>query len=226
MNNFEFTILEVAPSKNINPKIIQEQFNWRKTLDFESDKNQIAFGDVKECLWWNRPLNPKQLVELESDGLYSYNLPYIGPKDKLYKTNYNILVTPNTIPIVTHIKINPNWTFNQITQLENLMINSIYDTLVELGVDRAKLKKLGNDILYEDKKFVGFEQKTANGVFSQDIILTLKYKPEEKVFKRLTGKYALARGIVGIQEETNCFTREQFIEKLKEKILTFINTLE
>jgi lipoate-protein ligase A len=106
------------------------------------------------------------------------------------------------------------------------MINSIYDTLVELGVDRAKLKKLGNDILYEDKKFVGFEQKTANGVFSQDIILTLKYKPEEKVFKRLSGKYALARGIIGIQEEANCFTREQFIEKLKEKVLTFINTLE
>ena len=226
MKDFEFVVLEVAPSKNINPKIIQEQFDWRKTLCFKSNKNQIAFGNVKECLWWNRPLNPEQLVELESDGLYSYNLPYIGPQNKLYKTNYNILVTPNTIPIVTHIKINPNWTFNQITQLENLMINSIYSTLVELGVDSTKLKKLGNDILYEDKKFVGFEQKTANGVFSQDIILTLKYKPEEKVFKRLSGKYALARGIVGIQEETNCFTREQFIEKLKEKILTFINTLE
>jgi lipoate-protein ligase A len=106
------------------------------------------------------------------------------------------------------------------------MINSIYDTLSELGVNKTKLKKLGNDILYEEKKFVGFEQKTANGVFSQDIILTLRYKPEEEVFKRLSGKYALARGIIGIQEETNCFTREEFIEKLKEKILKFINTLE
>lgn len=226
MKNFIFSILEVSPSNGINPQVIQEQFNWRKTLKFESNVNQIAFGDVKECLWWNRPLNPKQLVELESDGLYSYNLPYIGPQNKLYKTNYNILVTPNTIPIVTHIKINPNWTSLQKSQLENLMINSIYNTLIELGVDKTKLKKLGNDILYEEKKFVGFEQKTANGVFSQDIILTLKYKPEEKVFKRLSGKYALARGIVGIMEETNCFTREQFIEKLKEKVLTFMEKLD
>lgn len=226
MKNFKFSIVEVAPSKGINPKIIEDQYKWRKTLKFESPENQVAFGDVKECFWWNRPLNPKQLVEQEPDGLYSYNLPYIGPMNKLYKTNYNILVTPNTIPIVTHIKINPNWTFSQIDRLEWLMSDSIYYTLIELGVDKTKLKRVHNDLLYDGKKFVGIEQKTANGVFSQDIILTLKYKPEEEIFQRLTGKYALARGIIGIQEETNCFTREQFVEKLKEKILKFIDNLD
>jgi lipoate-protein ligase A len=102
----------------------------------------------------------------------------------------------------------------------------IYITLIELGVDKTKLKRVFNDLLYDDKKFVGIEQKTANGVFTQDIILTLKYKPEEEIFQRLTGKYALSRGIIGIMEETNCFTREQFIETLKAKILRFMDTLE
>ena len=51
MKNFIFSILEVSPSNGINPQVIQEQFNWRKTLKFESNVNQIAFGDVKECLW-------------------------------------------------------------------------------------------------------------------------------------------------------------------------------
>lgn len=226
MNNFKFSILEVCPSKDVNPQIIKDQFKWRKDWKFNSEYNMIAFGDVKECFWWNRPVNPKELVKIEADGLYSYNLPYIGPTNRMYKTEYNILVTPNTIPIVTHIKINPKWTFEQITKLEWLMSDSIYNTLIELGVDSTKLKRIHNDLLYDGKKFVGIEQKTANGVFSQDIILTLKYKPEEDVFKRLTGKYALSRGIIGIMEETNCFTREQFIEKLKEKILIFINTLE
>ena len=83
-----------------------------------------------------------------------------------------------------------------------------------------------NDLLYDERKFVGIEQKTANGVFTQNIILTLKYKPEEEIFQRLTGKYALSRGIIGIMEETNCFTREQFIDKLKTKILNFMNNLE
>ena len=226
MKDFKFEILEVAPSKNINPQIIKDQFNWRKTGEFKSPHNMIAFGDVKECFWWNRPVASKELVKLEADGLYSYNLPYIGPRSRMYKTNYNILVTPNTIPIVTHIKINPKWTFRQVARLEWLMSNSIYDTLIELGVEKQKLIRVHNDILYEEKKFVGIEQKTINGVFSQDIILTLKYKPEEEIFQRLTGEYALARGIIGIQEETNCFTREQFIEKLKEKVLTFMEKLD
>lgn len=226
MKNFQFKILEVAPSKNINPQIIQDQFNWRKNLRWSSTESIIAFGDVKECLWWNRPLHPSTPVKQEEDGLYSYNLPYIGPMSRLYKTEYNILVTPNTIPIVAHIKINPRWTFNQISRLEWLLSDSIYSTLIELGVDKDKLKRVGNDLLYDNKKFVGIEQKTANGVFSQDIILTLKYKPEEEIFKRLTGEFALSRGIIGIQEETNCFTREQFIETLKSKILKFMDTLE
>lgn len=226
MKDFSFSILEVAPSTGINPQIIQDQFQWRKDLIWRSSESQIAFGDVKECFWWNRPLGPKSLVKQEEDGLYSYNLPYIGPPNKLYKTEYNILVTPNTIPIVTHIKLNPKWTQSQITQLEWLMSDSIYLTLLELGVDKTKLKRVMNDLLYDNKKFVGIEQKNANGVFTQNIILTLKYKPEEEIFKRLTGKYALSRGIIGIMEETNCFTREQFIESLKTKILKFMNNLE
>lgn len=225
MKNFKFSILEVAPSKGITPQILQDQFQWRKDLLWKSSESQIAFGDVKECFWWNRPLGPNALVKQEADGLYSYNLPYIGPQNKLYKTEYNILVTPNTIPIVAHIKINPKWTSAQIARLEWLMSDSIYLTLLELGVDKTKLKRVMNDLLYDDKKFVGIEQKTANGVFTQDIILTLKYKPEEEIFKRLTGKYALSRGIIGIMEETNCFTREQFIETLKAKILRFMDTL-
>ena len=226
MKNFSFSIVEAAPSQGINPQIIQDQFKWRKSLIWESKESQIIFGDIKECFWWNRPLNPSYLVKQEKDGLYSYNLPYIGPRNKLYKTEYNILVTPNTIPIVTHIKINPKWTNAQIARLEWLLSDSIYLTLLELGVDKSKLKRVMNDLLYDNKKFVGIEQKTANGVFSQDIILTLKYKPEEEIFQRLTGKYALSRGIIGIMEETNCFTREQFIETLKAKILKFMDTLE
>lgn len=226
MKNFNFSILEVAPSQKITPQVLLDQFKWRKSKLWESSESIIAFGDVKECFWWNRPLNPTKLVSQESDGLFSYNLPYIGPMSRVYKTEYNILVTPNTIPIVAHIKINPKWTNVQIARLEWLLSDSIYSTLIDLGVDKTKLKRVMNDILYDDKKFVGIEQRTANGVFSQDIILTLKYKPEEEIFQRLTGKYALSRGIIGIQEETNCFTREQFIETLKSKILKFMDTLD
>ena len=51
-----------------------------------------------------------------------------------------------------------------------------------------------------------------------NFMVTLFYKPEESIFKRLTGKYALKRPITGIIEETNLFTREAFIKTLMKNL--------
>jgi hypothetical protein len=56
-------------------------------------------------------------------------------------------------------------------------------------------------------------------------MITLFYRPEEKIFKRLTGKYALKRQITGIIEETNLFTKEQFIELFMTNLQEYINSL-
>jgi lipoate-protein ligase A len=135
------------------------------------------------------------------------------------------LLNKNSIPIANHIKINPNWTPEQLEALSKMITNAVYAALLELGVNAEKLSFNHNDILYEGKKFMGYEQLTSNGVFSEDIVITLEYSPEKEIFQRLTGKYALTRGITGIIEETQCFTKQQFIEKLLEKIIAFTKTL-
>ena len=56
-------------------------------------------------------------------------------------------------------------------------------------------------------------------------MVTLFYKPEESIFKRLTGKYALKRQITGIIEETNLFTREEFTEQLMKNLSSFLANL-
>ena len=225
MKDLKIYIDIIEPSKSLTPQLIQEQFEWRKSLTWSSLCSQIVIADIKEPVWWNRPVNPDTLLKQEPDGLYSYNLPFVGdPTD--FKTGYNLLLNKNSIPLGVHIKLNPTWDSHHIEALSKMIVNSVYSSLVELGVEAEDLSRKHNDLLYKGKKFMGEEQKLANGVFSENAVITLAYKPEEKIFQRLTGKYALTRGITGIMEETRCFTKQQFIEKLLEKIAAFIKTLD
>jgi lipoate-protein ligase A len=114
----------------------------------------------------------------------------------------------------------------QVEGLRKLVVDATYKTLLELGVKPEKLSFSRNDLLCNVKKFMGDEQRVENNVFTEAAIITLEYTPEKEIFKRLTGKYALSRGITGILEETQCFTKQQFIDKLLEKITTFMNTLD
>lgn len=180
---------------------------------------------MQEPIWWNRPLQSDNLVKQEADGLWSYNLPIIvGNAGN--KSQYNMLLNKNSVPVAIHLKMNPVWTDLQKERLKSFMLKTVYQVLIELGVDKENLAFSKNDLLYKGKKFLGDEQKISNGVFTENTIITLEYTPEKEIFERLTGKYALARGITGIIEETNCFTKEQFIEKLLEKIKLFLDTLK
>lgn len=225
MKNIKFSVEKMNPSQGVTPEVIQEQFKWRKSRQWESNINYITIIDIEEPVWWNRPSETTSMLKKEIDGLWSYNLPFLGNRED-FKTKYNLLLNKNSIPVANHIKLNPDWTIEQINSLKSMMTNAICDSLIELGVDPTKLSLHYNDILFNGKKFVGYEQLIDKGVFTEDLIITLWYSPEEEIFQRLTGKYALTRGITGIIEETQCFTKEQLIEKLKEKILKFIDTLD
>ena len=224
MKNLQLSIEQMAPSRGITPQVITEQFNWRLNKQLKPEQNYITIIDIDEPVWWNRPASSDILVHQEADGLCSYTLPFLGNRAD-FQTGYNLLLHKNSIPIANHIKINPNWTPEQLEALSKMITNAVYTALLELGVKAEKLSFNHNDILYEGKKFMGYEQLTSNGVFSEDIVITLEYSPEEEIFQRLTGKYALTRGITGIIEETQCFTKQQFIEKLLEKIIAFTKTL-
>lgn len=225
MQNLTLEISKMAPSKGITPEVIKDQFNWRKSLKFNSKTNYITIIDIEEPVWWNRPLTSDTLIKLETDGLWSYNLPYIGNHPD-FKTGYNLLLSKNSIAISLHIRLNPRWTPTQTNSLKDSLSDIVYQSLIELGVKEEFLACPKNDMLYKGKKFLGHEQKIANGVLSQDAVLTLYYTPEKDLFERLTGKYALSRGITGIIEETNCFTKEQLISTIYNKFKLFTDTLE
>ena len=110
-------------------------------------------------------------------------------------------------------------------KLSQMTIRLITETLIDLGVSAEKLQSVHNDLLYEGKKFVGVETIFKNNQCSINFVVTLFYKPEESIFKRLTGQYALKRPITGIIEETNLFTREEFTEQLMKNIEAYLKNL-
>lgn len=185
--------------------IIPWQYHWRKTGEFIGE-NSLAIMEPQEAVWWNRPLDSDQMCKLESDGLYSYNLPFLGDKD-IYKTGYNILLAKNSIPIAIHIRLN-GWTDVEIENLHSLSYCILRSSLTELGVDKEKLSIERNDMLYDGKKFAGGEKAIRGGVYTEDLVITTYFLPEKDVFSRLTGKYAKARNITGICEECPSLSTE------------------
>ena len=220
----DFKIQVMQPSKNITPQIVIDHFNWRK-FNIYNGTSTIQIGDVKEPIWWNRPLKSDNAVKLENDGIYSYNLPYIY-NNLLYKSGYNLLVGEGSVPLMALIKMNVNWSPKQRRILDSFIRTAVYDTLIELGVDKTKLGLPSNDMLYDGKKFMGFEAKEHYGWYGAAAVITLNYSNEADIFKRLTGEFAFRRPICGIQEEAdNKFTKEQFMELLLKNLKKYTDQL-
>lgn len=224
MKDLSIYAVPMVPSKGQNPDIMKKQFVWRKTGVYDGN-SEIVVALMEEPIWWNRPLESDSLCKLEPDGIYSYNLPFLWDRG-LYKSGYNLLLNKNSVPVAAQIRINPNWTAAQLNLLHHFMINAAYDALLALGVDAKRLEKAHNDLLFDGKKFMGGEEIERGGWFTSDYIITMQYKPEKEIFDRLTGEFAQKRGITGIIEETNLFTKEEFTTKLLEKIKDIFDQLD
>ena len=224
MHNSGIKIIKgiLAPSKGEH-SIIPNQFKWRTEGVFTGE-SQIVIADNQEAIWWNRPLTSTIMCKQESDGLYSYNLPFWQGKNEklLFKTGYNVLLNKNSVPCAIHIKLDSSWTAEQKQLLSSMTYKCLYETLIELGVDPTDLSNVGNDFYFKDRKFSCGEQILDNDVFTQNVIITLQALPEKDIFDRLTGKYAHRKTITGIAEEVTSITKEAFIEKLHEKVTAFV----
>lgn len=209
----------LSPSTD-HHSIIPWQYHWRKTGEFIGE-NSIAIMEPQEAVWWNRPLDSDQMCRQEADGLYSYNLPFLGDKDA-YKTGYNILLAHHSIPLAIHVNVN-GWTVDEIEALSNLSYRVLWDALVDLGVDEGRLSIERNDMLYDGRKFAGGEKTLRCGVYSEDLVITTHYVPEKEVFDRLTGKYAKARNITGICEEVPSLSAETLVAAMIERFKAFFS---
>lgn len=223
MGKVKVNVVGLQPSQGKHWNLVQ-QYLWRTKGIFEGD-NEIYICDTLEPIWWNRPLVSEYFVKLEDDGLWSYNLPLLENIPR-YKTNYNSLLARNTIAYSAHIKLDETWTEEEIKRLYTLSFDVLYDSLLELGVDKDKLQVTGNDFNYNGKKFAGIERMLKDNVFTENFVITLKVLPEKDIFDRLTGKYVKNKPLTGIEEEVHNVTKYKVIEKMYEKITAFLKEID
>lgn len=224
MKDLVLKVEPMGPSQNLTPEIIKKQFIFRNTGQYIGP-SIVAIFDMQEPVWWNRPLESEELCKKEADGIYSYNLPFLFRKSS-YKTGYNILLNKNSVPLAVQIKISPSWTVQQMNLVQKFIITATFNALTKLGVPANRLEKTKNDLLFDGKKFLGGEETQYGGWLTADYVITMQYKPEKEIFDRLTGQYAQRRGITGIIEETNLFTKEEFIEALLAEIKLILDQLD
>lgn len=220
MYNIKISIQPLAPSEGEH-SIVPNQFIWRTEKRFVGG-NDIVIADIQEPIWWNRPLTSNILCKQEEDGLYSYNLPYWGGNKLLFKTGYNVLLNKNSVPCAIHIQLNDDWTDEQRYALDIMFDTCLYNALLELGVHKEDLAQPKNDFYMQSRKFACGEKIFEDNVFTQNVIITLRAKPEQDIFARLTGKYAHAKPITGILEEIPDVTKEQFIATLYKNLAQYI----
>jgi hypothetical protein len=223
MKNVRIYSEPMIPSKGLIPRVMVDQYHFRQTGEWEGG-NEVGIALLEEPIWWNRPIKSDVFLKQESDGMYSLNFPYFGG-DNDFKAQYNTLLNVGCVPVAIQLNQKDFEKPFDRRALVTMPVAIVYDTLVELGVDPKNLESVHNDLLYCGKKFMGVETVFKNGYCSINFIVTLFYKPEESIFKRLTGKYALARPITGIIEETNLFTREQFTEALMKNMGDYLKDL-
>lgn len=221
---------DLCPSEGKIPKFFEDQFQLRKYEKF-TGQNEIVFADIKEPIWWNRPQieDTNTAWRLEKDGLYSCNLPISFGKEKRWKSNYNILVNKNNIPIGIQLKFKHELSASELKKLKCMSFSIILKTLLALGVQEKDLCVLNNDLLLKGKKFVGSESVCTNTIYTECIYITLKYEEEKEIFNRLTsGKVAATahKQITGLLDEYPEITRKQFLKICSEEFKKYLEQFE
>ena len=223
MKNLRIYNEPMVPSKGLIPKIMLEQYQFRQTGKWTAE-SEIVIALLEEPIWWNRPVKSEVFLKQEEDGMYSLNFPYFGGNND-FKAQYNTLLNVGCVPVAVQLRQRDFEQPFDRQKLTAMPVSTVHKTLVDLGVDPNMLTSVHNDLLYCGKKFMGVETIFKNGCCSINFIVTLFYKPEESIFKRLKGEYALARPITGIIEETNLFTREEFTEALIKNMADYLKDL-
>lgn len=215
----------INPSNGIVPDILKNQFHYRKYKEFVGNSS-IEIADMKEATWWNRPLaeNTDQLLKLESDGLYSFNLPIAFNYDK-WKSNYNVLLNENNAPLAIHLCFKNSLSNEEYNDLRLIATRGLYKSLLDAGVPKEEIVFLNNDILLRGKKIAGGECIHIDNIFEEDIFLTLNYLEEKETFDRLTiGKVAPKRQITGVFDEFDVKKNKlQFLEIYRKNLEDLIN---
>lgn len=189
-----------------------------------SGSNFYYIWDVQKSFYFNRPLVETNLFERDPRGLISLNWQFIGidNPEMLWKQKCDLLLPEHGFVVTSQVSFDKHWSKESQQELNDFTLHALKTLIVESGVPGEKVQQIGNDLLYEGKKFCGKEWIFAPGYgYIENTVITCEYLPEEEWFKKLyhhKGEYT----ITGITEEAPQCTKKYLIQGLYQKLASFV----
>ena len=223
----DFSIIEFNPEKYMSSgkdavDAIKQMQKTRLEKKF-SGKNFYYIWDIKKSFYFNRPLTEEELFKKDDRGLMSLNWQFIGidNPNMLWKQKCDLLLPEHGFVITSQVSFDSHWSEEDQKRLDDFTLNSLMKIILNHGGDPAKLRKEGNDLLYDGKKFCGKEWLFRQGYgYIENTVVTCEYLPEKEWFDKLyhhEGEYV----ITGISEEVKSCTKEVLLKELYEECVKF-----
>ena len=171
--------------------------------------------DFKESCFFNRPIEEKDIFTEDVRGLMGMNWQFIGKgiKELEWKQKCDLLLPMHGFNTTVKIKFDSSWTPERQKALDELTFSTIIRVVKEHRGD-GHIKQIGNDLLYDGKKFAGKEWLFIQNVgYIENTVVTCEYEPEKQWFEKLY-HHPKEKEITGITKELPVVTKEMLMREI------------
>ncbi len=181
--------------------------------------NFFYIWDFKESCYFNRPLEEKEVFTMDPRGLMGMNWRFIGKgiPELEWKQKCDLLLPQHGFNTTVKVKFDSFWTDGRQKALDELTFSTIIRVVKEHGGD-GHIEQVGNDLLYDGRKFAGKEWMFIQDVgYIENTVVTCEYIPEKEFFDKLY-HHSGERQITGITEELPTVTKELLMTGLSRAV--------
>lgn len=175
--------------------------------------------DFKESCFFNRPLDEKEIFTPDPRGLMGMNWRFIGKgiPEMQWKHKCDLLLPEHGFNTTVKIRFDASWTAEKQKALDELTFSTIIHVVKEHGGD-GHIQQVGNDLLYDGKKFAGKEWLFLQDIgYIENTVVTCEYEPEKLWFEKLY-HHSGERQITGITEELPEVTKELLMREISKEV--------
>lgn len=219
-------ILEFEPRRwkeyEIGVRTLDAMQECRLRRSFDGG-NFFYIWDFKESCYFNRPLEEKEVFTFDPRGLMGMNWRFIGKgiPELEWKQKCDLLLPRHGFNTTVKVKFDSFWTDERQKALDALTFSTIMRVVKEHGGD-GHIEQIGNDLLYDGRKFAGKEWMFVQNVgYIENTVVTCEYLPEKEYFERLY-HHPEERQITGISEELPSVTKELLMLELSKAIASLL----
>lgn len=206
----------------IGMKVLRAMQDCRLKRNFDGE-NFFYVWDFEESCYFNRPMEEREIFTEDPRGLMGMNWQFIGKgiKELEWKQKCDLLLPNHGFNTTVKIKFDSTWTPDQQKALDDLTFSTIIRVVKEHGGE-GHIEQIGNDLLYDGRKFAGKEWMFIQNVgYIENTVVTCEYEPEREWFEKLY-HHPAEKKITGITDELPSVTKALLMREIANAVVSLV----